>query len=86
MAYSTSLPPRLIAQGPSDGGSIWMYQSEDAHGDVDAASYFTNGMALGMKVGDVVLVVETDASYALSMHVVTAVAAAGATVSARITS
>ena len=86
MSYSTSVPPRMIAQGPSGGGSIWMYQSEDVHGDVDAASYFTNGASLGMKVGDVVLVVETDNSYALSIHVVTAVAAAGATVSARVTS
>lgn len=86
MAYAVTLPPRLIAQGPSSGGALWMYQSADPHGDVDAAAYFTNGAALGMRVGDVVLVVETDNSYALSIHVVTEVTSSGATVSARVTS
>jgi hypothetical protein len=64
-----------------------MYRSADVHTDVDGTDYFSDGDALGMKVGDVLLSVETDNSYALSMHVVTAVTAGGAaTVSARVTS
>ncbi len=87
MAYSTSLPPALVSQsvGRATGG-LWIYLSADVHTDVDAADYFSNGSSLGMKVGDVVFVVETDNSYALSIHVVTAVTAGGAaTVGARIT-
>ena len=87
MAYSASIPPTLIGQRVGGAAALWMYQSADVHTDVDAADYFSNGDALGMQVGDVVLSVETDNSYALSMHVVTAVTAGGAaTVSGRVTS
>lgn len=91
MSYSTSLPPALVSQGigraTNLGGGLWIYLSADVHTDVDAADYFSNGSALGMRVGDVVFVIETDNSYALSIHVVTAVTAGGAaTVGARITS
>lgn len=88
MTYSTSSPPALVSQGPGGGAPrVWTYASTDVHTDVDATDYFSNGDALGMKVGDIVWVVETDNSYALSAHVVTAVTAGGAaTVSARVTS
>lgn len=89
MAYSVSLPPNCIAMGPGGGakGKLWMYQSADVHTDVDASGYFVDGFDLGMRVGDVVFVVETDNSYALSVHVVTAVTTNGAaTVSVRVTS
>lgn len=88
MAYSVSLPPNCIAMGPGGGakGKLWMYHSTDVHTDVDGASYFEDGHSLGMRVGDVVFVVETDNSYALSIHVVTAVTTGGAaTVSVRVT-
>lgn len=78
MAYSTSTPPRCIARGIGASGSTWLYQSADVHTDVDAADYFSNGHALGMRVGDVVLVVETDNSYAQTTHSVTAVTTGGA--------
>lgn len=77
MAYATTNPPQLVAQ-PIAGGSVWRYSSTDVHTDVDASGYFTNGAALGMKVGDVVFVVETDNSYAQTTHSVTAVTAGGA--------
>lgn len=89
MAYSTSSPPTCSAQGIGGiaKGKLWTYLSADVHTDVDATDYFSNGHALGMRVGDIVFVVETDNSYALSMHVVTAVTTGGAaTVSARVTS
>ena len=86
MAYSTSNPPAMIGQRIGGGGALWIYQSADVHTDVDGTDYFSNGSVLGMQVGDVVLSVETDNSYALSMHVVTAVTAGGAaTASARVT-
>jgi lipid-binding SYLF domain-containing protein len=82
MAYSTSNPPALVGQ-TIHGNGIWHYSSTDVHTDVDAADYFANGDALGMQVGDVVFVIETDNSYAQTTHSVTAVTAGGAaTVSA----
>jgi hypothetical protein len=83
MAYSTALPPKLIAQNVGGGGALWAYASADVSTDVDASGYFTNGNALGMKVGDVVLVIETDNSYLQTTHSVTVSTAGGAaTVSA----
>lgn len=56
--YATSNPPRCIAQCIT-GPSVWLYESIDVVGDVDATDYFDNGSDLGMKVGDRVIVVDT---------------------------
>lgn len=60
MAYSTSAPPALIAQGVSGQGRIWHYESADAIATVNTSGYFTNGHALGMRVGDTVIVRDTN--------------------------
>lgn len=81
MAYSTDLPPQAIISVPGISGgtfTMWLYRSADVHTDVDASDYFSNGDALGMKVGDVVLVQETDNSYATTRHVVSSVTSGGA--------
>jgi hypothetical protein len=59
MGYSTSNPPQL--QIPSVGGGVaqWVYKSADAHGDVDATGYFTDGLDLGMKLNDMMCVIDT---------------------------
>ncbi len=65
MAYSTSNPPRLTVPSFTNvSGEIgrWDYSSTDAASAVDASGYITNAKALGMKVGDVVTVCDTDAS------------------------
>lgn len=62
MAYATSNPPKLIVPGIGDAPSVWIYSSTDAHTDVDAAGYFTNGADLGLKANDVVIVVDTDSA------------------------
>lgn len=77
MAYSTSNPPECIAQGIA-GPSLWSYTHTDIHTDVDAADYFTNGDALGLKVGDVMLVSKSDATIGTTIHYVSAVTAGGA--------
>lgn len=86
MAYSTSNPPQKIAQGVGSGGiSLWAYNSTDVHTDVDAADYFSNGDALGMKVNDMIMVGKTTATKGVTMHLVTAVTTGGAaTISAAI--
>lgn len=82
MAYATTNPPQLVSFGvPSDSDvapSIWVYASADIHTDVDAADYFSDGAALGMKVNDIVLVVKTTATIGVTAHVVTTVTAGGA--------
>ena len=63
MAYSTSNPPTLVRGGTLKGDNQeWVYRSVDAATVVRVAGYITNGGALGMRVGDTVKVVDTDAS------------------------
>lgn len=81
MSYSAANPPKCI--GPEMGGPhLWIYSSTDVHTDVDAADYFANGNDLGMRVGDVVIVVKTSATIGATLHVViTSTAGGAATVS-----
>lgn len=72
MAYSTSNPPCLVCS-PLGGGAprIWTYTSTDAASAVDASGYFTNGYALGLRAGDIMFVVDNDASpLVLTAHIV----------------
>ena len=60
MAYSTSFPPALVAQRVrATYGSVWYYRSSDPFETVAGDDYFTNGVDLGMQVGDVVHVVSS---------------------------
>lgn len=59
--YSTSNPPRLVAQ-PIAGLRMWQYTSDDAVTAVRVSGYFTNGYDLGMRQGDIVVVLDNDAS------------------------
>jgi hypothetical protein len=78
MAYATTNPPIMIAPRIGSGLALWLYSSADVHTDVDAADYISNGDALGMKVGDFVLVGKTTATIGATVHVVSAVTAGGA--------
>jgi hypothetical protein len=85
MTYSVTNPPVKLVDGlmgggaAGRGGALWYYASVDDDATVIAANYVTNALDLGMKVGDIVFVVETDNSYKLAVVSVTAVAAAGST-------
>ena len=82
MAYSTSNPPKKIGGGIGGGEAVWLYVSADAHTDVDATDYFSNGKNLGMEVNDVVIVVDSSTP-TCTIHMVSAVDADGnATVAA----
>ena len=78
MSYSTSNPPVQVASAFGGGPALWIYNSTDLHTDVDAADYFSNGAALGMKVGDHRLVGKTSATIGSTLHYVTTVTAGGA--------
>ena len=61
MAYATTNPPRLIAQSVgAASGALWYYTSTDNAAAVRVANYFTDGFDLGIKAGDVLLMVDTD--------------------------
>ena len=78
MAYSASNPPALVCQSVGAAPAVWVYSSIDVHTDVDAADYFSNGSALGMRVGDFVFVGKTTATIGATIHTVSAVTAGGA--------
>lgn len=78
MTYSTSAPPVCQRVGGIGGQSpaIWYYTSTDGASTVDASGYITNGGALGMKIGDIVTVLDNDASPpVLTTHYVVTVSA-----------
>lgn len=63
--YVTSAPPKLLMGSFTNSTfspAIWTYYSTDAASTVDASGYITNAKDLGMKVSDIVLVQDTDAS------------------------
>lgn len=77
MAYSTSNPPKLLMPSftnVSGESSVWTYSTTDAATTVDTSGYITNGGALGMKAGDIVLVTVTGTG-AITSHRVVSVSA-----------
>lgn len=59
MTYATSNPPALIGQAIA-GRRKWEYVSADPIATVNTNGYFTNGEELGMKVNDLLDVVDTN--------------------------
>ena len=87
MAYSTTNPPHLMGSpvgGGSFGGQFWVHKTTETVSAVTASSFFSNGAALGMKVGDTVSVVSVSTAGAFADTALTSVtvvtAGAGATV------
>jgi hypothetical protein len=81
MSYATSGLQLLVRAPGGSGKAIWLYTGTDAHTDVDATDYFSDGKDRGMKAGDLVFVVNTGTSG--TMHYVSAIDSDGnATISA----
>lgn len=59
MSYSTSNPPRCIAQGIGGTGKLWLYKSTDAESTFDDTDYFTNAVNLGMVTGDCIIIIDS---------------------------
>lgn len=81
MSYSTSLPPAQIVPAMGTAPALWIYSSADDDSTVNGANYFTNGDALGMNLGDFVLVWDS-ATPKGSLCYVSAVTAGGAATTA----
>jgi hypothetical protein len=72
MAYNTANPPVPVSDGPLAGyganepgagqtiPKIWVYSSADAIATVQGAAYFSNGLTLGMRLNDVVFVIDNN--------------------------
>jgi hypothetical protein len=82
MAYSSTNGPALISQRfGGGGGGEWSYLSTHTAAAVAASGFFTNGAALGMKVGDGIRSVQltTAGAYtAFANGIVTSVTASSA--------
>ena len=59
MAYSVTIPPVVYIPGIGDFPTVWVYKSADDDATTNGAGYYTNGKDLGMKLNDIVLVVDT---------------------------
>ncbi len=84
MVYATE-GLKLLAPGVESQPSLWTYTTTDTiSGTVDAAGYFTDGAARGLKVGDCVLAAETGATDGWTAHYVGVVTALDASPYSRI--
>ena len=83
MAYAISNPPVLVVNGGLNGqNKVWFYRSVDAATLVRVSGYFTNGFDLGMRSGDLLIQVDTDASpLAMQLMIVNAASASATDVS-----
>ena len=77
MAYVTTNPPVKVWSTLA-GASGWYYTSDDQASDVDLIGYFTDGHDLGMRVGDVVYIIDADNTALLVMSSVTVSTSGGA--------
>jgi hypothetical protein len=74
MAYDGANLSLLTGPIGGTGIQIWSYRTTDAAADIDAASYITDGLKRGMKVGDWVISCDTnDAALLISGHTVVTV-------------
>lgn len=78
MAYATTNPPALLADKIGGNGSVWLYKSADDDATTNGAGYYTNGVPLGMAVGDIVFVIDTTTPKG-SFHYVASVSGDAAT-------
>jgi len=82
----TFSPSQNIAQAANKSGKqVWQYDSADALTTVQGSGYFSNGVELGMRVGDIVDVSVAGALKTPRQYV-SAVTATAATISASATS
>jgi len=66
MAYSTSTPPLLVGDQPIAGPKRWRYASTELPIVMCSSVHITNGLDLGMKIGDLVDYIATSVAGSVS--------------------
>jgi hypothetical protein len=59
MAYSTANQPKLLVPSLGASPAFWAYRSTNTSTDILASNFFSDGAALGMQVGDLVITVSS---------------------------
>lgn len=77
MAYTPAGLTLMVPRLGDNYGAIWLYSSIDVDADVDAAGYFTDGDDRGLKLHDVVFIID-EATPLVTLAFVSAVTAGGA--------
>lgn len=69
--YATSNPPKLLVpRVGAVGPAIWTYYTAtDADGTVNGSGYFTDGVALGMALGDMVYMYDANGNLGSVLYV-----------------
>lgn len=80
MSYSTSNPPNLLAPSIGARPAVWAYQSTHTSTETLASGFFSNGAGLGMKVADIVLVINSTSGVPYVTGVSSVAASSAATV------
>jgi hypothetical protein len=80
MAYSTSNPPTLLVPSIGAYPAFWAYKSTNTSTEVLASGFFSNGAALGMKAGDVVVTINSTSYIPAVLGVSSVTASSAATV------
>jgi hypothetical protein len=76
MAYNQDNLSKL-GQTPFSGvWNMWLYRSADAFATVKASGYFSNAFAMGMKVRDLIVIVDTNIPATTLSNVLTCTATA----------
>jgi hypothetical protein len=83
MAYAATNAPKCLIAGVGGGPALWVYTSGDARTTVEGASYFANAATIGLKLGDIVIVVYTT-GYVTTVHAVSAASNGAATINAAV--
>jgi len=86
MAYSSTLPPFVVASAPGDEWTLWAYVSTHTVAEAVASGFISNGDDLGMKVGDPVLVSQSTGYINVLCYVTGVTASSAATISSVTTS
>ncbi len=78
MAYLVTNPPMVYVAPIGTMPAIWVYKSTDDDATTNGANYYSDGVTLGMKIGDIVIVVDTTTPK-VSLHGVASVSGTAAT-------
>lgn len=86
MSYSSTNGPYMVVGKLGGGpGNLWFYNSTHTVAVTSSGSFFTNGSALGMKVGDRIHTVELTTAGAYTGHALGVISSVASSSAATVT-